>query len=630
MTIRLPRKNLLYTLLAFLCAGVSLLVGWSSYADRINHNFYDQYFHQRGSRTPADEIVIVAIDDATLARYGALPLNRSVLAKVIRVIQSAQPRLIAIDLLLTDVSSPESDHELARALSEKPHGIAPFVLATALEVDSGSHWLLPLAEFSGPTATLGHVHADPDADGVSRQVLLSKEAHRQRYWALALESWRVLLGHPKTPVTETDDALEIAGESSMARIPANRRSHRALLINYAGREGTFPQISLARLLDEPRASALQGKVVFLGVTAQGTGDRLFTPFSSGVGMPGVEIHANILHTLLKGEYLTTVGNFAVLLAVLGIVGITSWVLGRFHGPVLIFLLTGIGAAVLLIPYRLFLNGWVWPAFSLLVPFGMTLAVCGTYQLLSARRRFAESETRRRRSQQQFEMATHEIRTPLTAIQASSELLSRYPLDESRRKQMIELICDESQRLGKLVERFLSVERLSTGEVELQRHVLNLSSLLTASVERMRTTAERKGIQLLWENESSSTEIEGDQELLEFAVSNLLTNAVKYSPSGTVVGLSLKREEERVRIEVSDSGPGLTREEHRSIFDRFYRTKSAQHSEAPGFGLGLGIAREIARHHGGDLIVDSKPGSGSRFTIMLPVRASSLRRNPVAW
>ena len=87
-------------------------MGWSSYATRINHNFYDLYFRQRGPLRTSNDIVIVAIDDATLARYGALPLNRSLLARGIRAIQQARPRLVAIDLLLTDVSTPEADHDL--------------------------------------------------------------------------------------------------------------------------------------------------------------------------------------------------------------------------------------------------------------------------------------------------------------------------------------------------------------------------------------------------------------------------------------------------------------------------------------------------------------------------------------
>jgi signal transduction histidine kinase len=184
--------------------------------------------------------------------------------------------------------------------------------------------------------------------------------------------------------------------------------------------------------------------------------------------------------------------------------------------------------------------------------------------------------------------------------------------------MIRLISEESGRLGKLVERFLSVERLSAGEMELRRAPLDLAGLLAATAERIRPAAERKGIRLIHKGELSGAEIEGDPELLEFAISNLLTNAVKYSPAGTAVTLALERDGDQALLHVSDQGPGMTAEESRRIFDRFYRTEAAQVSEHPGFGLGLAIAREIASHHGGDLRVESTPGAGSRFTLALPL------------
>jgi signal transduction histidine kinase len=155
-------------------------------------------------------------------------------------------------------------------------------------------------------------------------------------------------------------------------------------------------------------------------------------------------------------------------------------------------------------------------------------------------------------------------------------------------------------------------------MELRRAPLDLAGLLAATAERIRPAAERKGIRLIHKGELSGAEIEGDPELLEFAISNLLTNAVKYSPAGTAVTLALERDGDQALLHVSDQGPGMTAEESRRIFDRFYRTEAAQVSEHPGFGLGLAIAREIASHHGGDLRVESTPGAGSRFTLALPL------------
>jgi len=614
--------KLLYALVAAGCAVLSLALGWTAYAARFNGSFYDLYFRQRGPQPPSGEIVLVVIDDETLARYGALPLDRPVLAKAVHAIGAAGPALLAVDLLLSELSDPHADRQLQEAFADS----VPLVLSTAMEAGASARWLHPVPAFVENGAAVGHVHADPDSDGVTRRVLLEKRIGRERYWALALESMRLHLGTANDPLTETDAALEIPrsadGDNSL-RIPAARDDQRALLINYAGGNDTFPQIGLESLLSRPELRRrLTGKIVLLGVTAQGAGDRLFTPFSAGIGMPGVEIHANLLHTLLTGRYLRPARDLAVVFAVFGIAAFTAWSLWRFHGLRLAAVLIAFGAAVVLAPYRLFLAGQVWPAFSLLVPFGLTLVLCGAWQLMRARRQLDRSEARRQRAQQQWQMAAHEIRSPLTAILGSSELLLRYPLNDAKREQMIRLISDESERLGKLVERFLSVERLSAGEMELRRAPLDLAALLAAIADRTRPAAERKGIRIVFEGSTIASEIDGDAELLDFAISNLVTNAVKYSPAGTSVTLSLERGEEQALVRVADQGPGMTPEESRRIFDRFFRTKSAENSVNPGFGLGLAIAREIASHHGGSLRVESSPGAGSRFTLALPAMVAA--------
>ncbi|OFV99176.1 MAG: hypothetical protein A3F68_00525 [Acidobacteria bacterium RIFCSPLOWO2_12_FULL_54_10] len=615
-----------YALLALASVALALIAGWSSYGERINRNFLDLYFRQRGPQPAASadhDIVIVALDDATLARFGALPLPRSVLAQAIRTILNSQPRLLAVDLILSDASAADSDQSLAAALRSS----RPVVLATALETAPGGRWLNPLPDFSSVSAAIGHVHADPDPDGVNRRILLAKQGGRERYWALALESYRLLQGSSPPLITETNDDLVVAGPAAPGtevHIPARRNDERSLWINFAGGNDTFPQISLTSLMDQDVHAALRDKIVFLGVTAQGAGDRLFTPFSSGLGMPGVEIHSNALHTLLSGKFLLPAAPSAVLLALFFISLLTAASLAWLHGPRLAIALAVIGVAVLAAPYLLFLQGSIWPGFLLLGQWVTASAACGSYRLLVVGRKLSESEIRRRRSQQQFEMAAHEIRSPLMAIQGSSELLQRYHLDDAKREQMTGLIFQESQRMGRLVERFLSAERLTAGEMELRPAPLNLPALAATVVDQLRAAADRKSIQLHCSANGVESEINADRELLEMAIYNLLTNAIKYCPSGSAVDLILDQNPKGIAVQVADNGPGMDKEECRHIFDRFYRTDTAQRSGAPGYGLGLFIAREIALHHGGDLTVESSLGAGSRFTIYLPCGISEGR------
>ena len=618
-------------LLGVVCATVSLLLGWSSFARRINLNFYDLYFRQRGPSTlnangeaSSNDIVIVSIDDATLARHGALPLNRALLAEGIRRIAVAAPKLIALDILLVDKGPEEDDTALEAALNDAR---VPIVLSSALEAGTGSGWLRPLPRFAPRGRKTGHVHADPDGDGVSRQVLLSKYSGRERFWAFALEALIAVTPSGDTSegqarLTETTKALELSGMGATRVIPAapasNDTTQRTLWINYAGPDGTFPRVSFAKLLDDPAtATALGGKIVLLGVTAQGTGDRLFTPYFSASGMPGIEIHANILHTLLSQNFLAPVGDAVVALVMLLIAALTLLALARTHGAAQWVALLTIGAAVVIVPYVLFLAGQIWPAFSLLLCFGVSIMAGEAYELLIGRRRYLDSENKRRMARQQFEMATHEMRTPLASIQASSELLARYALEPKRREQMLRLLHEESQRLARLVERFLSVERLSAGELELRRAPVELTPLLTTISERIRPLAERKGLEFRVTAGNEALTLEADAELLEFAVSNLLTNAVKYSPSGCWVLLEWRNNKNGVEIIVADNGPGIAQPDQQRLFDRFFRTAQAERSTTPGFGLGLAIAREIITHHGGTVEVESAPGAGTCFTIQLP-------------
>jgi two-component system phosphate regulon sensor histidine kinase PhoR len=214
--------------------------------------------------------------------------------------------------------------------------------------------------------------------------------------------------------------------------------------------------------------------------------------------------------------------------------------------------------------------------------------------------------------------THEMRTPLTAIQGSSELIGRYTMTEEKRKQMAQLINSESKRLGRMIEIFLSVERVSAGQIELKKEQFSGTELMSACVERVRPLAERKQIEIRMEPGTDAS-LMGDRELMEYAFYNLLTNAVKYSPPSTEVAVFAQRDGDRVRISVKDQGIGMDPKEVRKIFQKFYRTRKAEQSGEAGTGIGLSIVEQIIRQHGGSIDVSSSPGRGSCFTLVLPAQ-----------
>jgi signal transduction histidine kinase len=204
-------------------------------------------------------------------------------------------------------------------------------------------------------------------------------------------------------------------------------------------------------------------------------------------------------------------------------------------------------------------------------------------------------------------------------------MGRYALPEEKRKQIVELINTESKRLGRMIEMFLSVERLSAGQVELKKETFSAAGLMSGCVQRALPLAERKQIRILTEAATEDITLTGDRELMEYAFYNLLTNAIKYSPQRTQVTLAAVRRHEHAYISVEDQGIGMDQKEVKKIFQKFYRTKRAEQSGEAGTGIGLSIVEQIVIQHGGTIEVMSRPGQGSRFTMVLPAHVPAVER-----
>ena len=197
------------------------------------------------------------------------------------------------------------------------------------------------------------------------------------------------------------------------------------------------------------------------------------------------------------------------------------------------------------------------------------------------------------------------------------MIGRYSsMPEAKRKQMADLINAESKRLARMISTFLSIERLSENGTEIKRERFPLRELIERCAMRARPLAENKQIEIEI-REVPLEDLVGDRELMEYAIYNLMTNAVKYSPPRTRVTISGEDGKgDRVRISVEDQGIGMDKKEVGRIFEKFYRTKKAEQSGEEGTGIGLSIVKQIVDEHGGTIDVKSEPGKGSRFTLNL--------------
>ncbi len=224
--------------------------------------------------------------------------------------------------------------------------------------------------------------------------------------------------------------------------------------------------------------------------------------------------------------------------------------------------------------------------------------------------------------------THELRTPLTNIHAYAETLTQPGFDdEQTRKECYNVLISETRRLSRLVEDILSISQLEVGTARLDVGEVELARLVRQMVQDSLGTADEKKIDLTLSLPPKLPKIKGDKQRLSVLLNNLIGNAVKYTPENGKVHVSVELEGQRILISVRDTGIGIAPEAQPHVFEKFYRAADDAVQMLPGTGLGLALAREVARLHGGDILLESERGKGSTFTVELPNSAAAAAEVP---
>ena len=217
-------------------------------------------------------------------------------------------------------------------------------------------------------------------------------------------------------------------------------------------------------------------------------------------------------------------------------------------------------------------------------------------------------------------ASHELQTPLTILKGEIEVALRSTRTPQEYQQVLHSSLEEIDRISRLVGGLLLLARADAGVLRLDLQPVELPQLVTEVVARMRRLAEEKSIKVHFES-MAPVLIQADREHLQRLLLNLVDNAIKYTPPGGTITLSLHCDADQVRVQVTDTGIGLSQAEQEQIFTRFYRSAEAK-SQGGGAGLGLCLTQSIAAAHGGSIEVASTPGQGSTFTVVLPAHCPS--------
>lgn len=220
--------------------------------------------------------------------------------------------------------------------------------------------------------------------------------------------------------------------------------------------------------------------------------------------------------------------------------------------------------------------------------------------------------------------SHELKTPLTTIKGFASVLASEaagPL-EDQQKKFLGIIHAAVERLQALIHQLLDVSKLEAGGVRMVFKSVSLSQIIRKCLQGNSLQMAQKRVGLKASIPAGLPQVRADASWMSQVLDNLLTNAIKFTPGGGRIGISVLDKGQYVLVSVEDSGIGIPAEEKNRIFDKFYRVPAHAEMNQPGTGLGLAIAKSVVEQHGGKIWVDSEPGKGSRFSFVLPVAEPS--------
>lgn len=553
---------------------------------------------------PARGVAVVAIDEASLAHAGSWPWHRGRLARLVEGSAAAGASVVGIDILLSD---PRPGDALLSEACRRVRCVA------ATSLDQTGRWVLP----SSPGLRPAHAAFELDDDGVLRWIASTKQDEASSYPALSTQLASLVTRKPVA--------------AGVAIVPGFRAP-----------PATVPVVSASDLLDgKANLTLLRDRIVLIGITAIGLGDRVITPRTPRHETDaGVLVHAAAVESLLTGDVFrelspVTGGLIAAALVWLAL-RIAVIANGRrrlaYESVLLLFPMT-IGVALVFAhafapvvalsavlvaailstegsgAIRLVRHGRA--AVATLEgnignghshgDFGERLEVLATDIV---RHRVNDQETRR--------VLVHELKTPLSAMDSLSQLLTEFELTSSERHRVASLIGDETRKLQEMIHRLLEIERIALRDEIDSLVVLDFKELTTSRAEFLSRGLGR-AVNVSCDGHSI---VRGDPALLERVLDNLLGNAAKYSAAGMPIDVAVRRDSGAVILEVMDRGPGIPPEERARIFSSFERGTAAAGTE--GFGLGLALVTEAVRWHGGDVDVEDRAGGGSVFRVRLPI------------
>jgi CHASE2 domain-containing sensor protein len=629
---------------------IASVLAYSGLLVRFDNLHYDLGRYLTFKPAPAD-IVIVAIDEASLKNIGRWPWSRNVHADLVGKLKQEQARVIGLDIIFSEpeLSNAKADLALAQAIEKAGNVVLPVLFEEPYK-GSPIKQSLPLESFALHAAALGRVHVPLDADGIARGIYLWEglgTASLQHFSQAVLQAAKELPSNVNLfPTNVSPTKTSPTNSDSLISLDERR-------VKFLGPPGHFRRISYINVLTgEFPAHFFKDRIVLVGATAVGMGDVLPTPVSAQMQpMPGVEFYANAIAAMRDSALIINAPIWltclvSVLLALVPLLFLPKFSpLKSLLSIVVYYFLV----MVMAIAMPFLFNIWLPPA-SALIAILLAYPTWSWRKLESAqvyldnalknlhddlallgvdKRELAyasDKDSMRSRisnvrlaskhlrdlhgvRRDTLSFISHDLRAPLgAAIMLLNE-------DDGNHKHLPR-ITNMLNRSLDIADNFLQSSRAEMADVN-QFQDLDFASLVQQALDEVYAVAHSKKIILNTHLSDDNLWLKGDFGLLQRAVTNILLNAVKYSPVEGMIHVELDKKNNEAILSITDAGPGIEPERIIKLFKRFSRAEG-EHQATEGTGLGLYFVDVTIKKHGGSVFVRSELGRGATFILTLPL------------
>ena len=610
----------------------------------LDNTLYDRLVAHLVTKPAADNIMIIAIDDDSIEETGYWPWRRAKHAALLERLASA--RAVALDLVFSEPNPayPDDDAILAQAIRDHGRVVLPLIISR-----DNSSVATPIPELASATSYFGTINIYADPDGVIRSLSLQKQLHNGS-----------VFDHVSLAM------LDAGGDHDTTQHLRDSHGTDPLRIAYAQFSRDSAIVPYNRVLDGSiPESTFNEKYVLVGSWGSGLGDTFATPHSSSQGIvPGVEILASLLNGAQADRWIKTPKRLTLALLCLIPVLISCMAL-RYLSPQRAFLFSVVLAGgtfaivAVLLHYSLWWlspsaaligTGLAYPVWSWRSQHAALRHIDGQLALLREERLIPTTldadnaqtqqhpflpshdqslitrirqlhyaiDTMRIAQHQRSEtlrFLSHDMRAPLNSILALTSLHRSGVQSDAAGAETFDQFDHYANKTLALVDGFVALSRAEA--IELAFQPVNLPELISQCCDGAWVHARHKQIRIDMTAMPDAAWVRADPGLLERAWSNLLDNALKYSPDNTTIACTVQRDGADWLARIQDEGRGMDAASLAAAFSAFVRIDEQSPGNPSGVGLGLAFVKTVITRHGGQIDVQSQPGSGTCFTIWLP-------------